>query len=526
MTATISDRERRIRRRLRDDFPHYARACLKIRTKGAGIRPFALNAVQQRLHERIERQRTDTGRVRALVLKGRQMGVSTYVGGRFYWRATHGQGLRAYILTHMDAATANLFDMVKRFHDQCPPLLRPMVRASNANELSFGRLDGGYRVGTAKAKGVGRSETIQLFHGSEVAFWPNAGDHATGVLQAVADAPGTEVILESTANGLGGLFYSLWLDAEAGRSHYQPIFLPWFEHEEYRAEPPTGWVPPGAWSGYEARHGLERAQTFWAWRKNTELVRAGGDSGEIGWPFRQEYPATAREAFQLAGADAFLPPDAVTAARGARLTPNTAAPLVVGVDVAGPGKDETVAIDRQGRIAGGAVYDRWRIANQMELAGRLGAMLTHLPIDVMFIDVGGGYGAGVLDRLAELGFTNVVGVQFGGRAGNDTDYANKRAEIYGLLRRWLTDPAGCQIPDDEVLARELAAVRQKGLTSRRQIVLEPKEQIRRTLGFSPDAADALALTFAYPVVGRAALAEAGRIDGPRRAYDPHHSLRT
>ena len=81
--------------------------------------------------------------------------------------------------------------------------------------MFFDKLDSGYKVGTAGTKGVGRSSTIQLFHGSEVAFWPHADAHAAGVLQAVPDVEGTEVILESTANGVGNLFHELWTNPKA-----------------------------------------------------------------------------------------------------------------------------------------------------------------------------------------------------------------------------------------------------------------------------------------------------------------------
>jgi len=109
-------RESEIRQRLKDDLPHYAERCLKIRSKAGRLEPLILNAVQWHIHERLEAQKAETGRVRALILKARQPGVSTYVGARFYWRVTHGRGLRAFILTHRDQATANLFAMAKRFH--------------------------------------------------------------------------------------------------------------------------------------------------------------------------------------------------------------------------------------------------------------------------------------------------------------------------------------------------------------------------------------------------------------------------
>src|SRR5262249_59464457 len=94
--------------------------------------------------------------------------------------------------------------------------------------------DSGYKVGTAGTKAVGRSSTIQLFHGSEVAFWPFADTHAAGVMQAVPNEKDTEIILESTANGIGNFFHQTWRNAEAGKNDYIAIFVPWYWSEEYR----------------------------------------------------------------------------------------------------------------------------------------------------------------------------------------------------------------------------------------------------------------------------------------------------
>jgi hypothetical protein len=162
------------------------------------------------LHKRLEKQRRETGKVRALILKGRQEGCSTYVTGRFYWRSTHRRGVRLFILTHEDQATQNLFGMVDRYHEHCPALVKPQTGAANAKELYFSKLDSGYKVGTAGTKDIGRSSTVQLFHGSEVAFWPHAESHIAGVLQAVPDLPGSEIVLESTANGIGNPFHQIW----------------------------------------------------------------------------------------------------------------------------------------------------------------------------------------------------------------------------------------------------------------------------------------------------------------------------
>ena len=116
--------------------------------------------------------------MRALILKGRQQGCSSYVAARFYHR-TMG-GLRTFILTQEEAATQNLFEIVQRYHNNCPAHLQPHTGASNSKELYFDEIDSGYKVGTAGTKAVGRSSTIQLFHGSEVAFWPFADTSRPG----------------------------------------------------------------------------------------------------------------------------------------------------------------------------------------------------------------------------------------------------------------------------------------------------------------------------------------------------------
>ena len=125
MARPLSAEELALRKRLMDDFPRYAAGCLKIRTKTGDVLPLQLNRAQRYLHERLEQQRAATGRVRALTLKGRQQGISTYIGGRFYWKTTHGKGLRCFILTHEQDATNNLFSMVERYHDHCPSIVKP-----------------------------------------------------------------------------------------------------------------------------------------------------------------------------------------------------------------------------------------------------------------------------------------------------------------------------------------------------------------------------------------------------------------
>jgi hypothetical protein len=141
-----------------------------------------------------------------------------------------------FILTHEQDATDNLFKMVGRYHEHTP--LKPSTGRANAKELFFDKLDSGYSVGTAGTKATGRSKTTQLFHGSEVAFWPNAPRHFAGSCRPSPTCPAPRSSSRSTANGVGGEFHERWQQAEAGIGDYIAIFVPWFWSDEYARRSP------------------------------------------------------------------------------------------------------------------------------------------------------------------------------------------------------------------------------------------------------------------------------------------------
>lgn len=486
----MNERDKQIRQRLKDDFAYYAPRCLRIRTKQGGLAPLSLNRAQGYLHQQLEEQRLRTGRVRAMVLKGRQQGVSTYVGARFYHRTTHVRGVRTFILTHEMEATRNLLEMTQRFHRHCPAALRPTLGSNNAREMHFPHLDSGFRVGTAGTRGVGRSLTVQLFHASEVAFWPNAKEHAAGVLQTIPDAEGTEVILESTANGVGNYYHAGWQAAEAGQGPYQAIFLPWFWQREYVRTPGAGFAADPEEREYMALYGLTLGQIAWRRAKIAEL----GDP----LLFRQEYPATPTEAFQNTGSQSLIHSSDVLRAR--RADESGSGPVVAGVDPARFGEDATAAIYRQGRRAFG--LRTWRGLDTMQVAGLCRRMLeAESPrLERLFVDVGG-LGAGVVDRLREMGFSRrVTTVNFGAGAMRPERYRNKRAEMWGEMRDWLAGEPQVDVPDDDALHADLVGPSYTWDSTSR-LVLETKDEMRGRGLRSPDLADALALTFAAPVRG-------------------------
>lgn len=497
MTSDIPAEARRKLQRLASDFEYFSTHCLKILDKNGDIKPFVLNKAQRYVHEQLETQLFEQNQVRALVLKGRQQGMSTYTGGRYYWKATTIKGTKVFILTHLAEATDNLFTMVARYHENMPDPLRPATDRDSAKELKFSDIDSGYKVSTAGSKGTGRSATFKLFHGSEVHFWPNAKTHAAGALQAVGRNNGSEIIFESTANGMSGYFHDTWKKAEAGIGEFIAIFVPWFWQDEYRASPPDDWVPEGEEADRAGWFNLDREQSYWYYLKNIEL---GGNPGVVCELLKQEYPCTAAEAFQATGRDVLIEPEFIMKARKAVIEDPYGA-RVMGVDPARFGDDRTSLIDRKGRKAYNLKsLNGLRVTEVADLVARRieAAKADGDPYKAVFVDEVG-LGAGVVDVLIAMGYDDiVVPVNAGSQAGDKEKYVNKRAEMWFEMANWCKGDMEVQIPDVDSLHSDLMAPGYSH-NMRQQLVLQSKEQMRKEGIRSPDEAEALALTFAYPV---------------------------
>jgi hypothetical protein len=207
-----------------------------------------------------------------------------------------------------------------------------------------------------------------------------------------------------------------------------------------------------------------------------------------------------RGVFPRAGSLQFIDGERLDAAVARPLVAVSSAPLVMGVDIARQGEDQTVIRFRRGLDARSIPAVKFRIPDLMQVASRVMEQASlHRP-DAVFVD-GTGIGWGVHDRLRQLGCPHLTGVDFAGRADR-TDlgdaaarYANKRAEMWGFLKDWAK--AGC-LPDDRDLLADLGAV-EYGYDASDAILLERKDDMKRRGLASPDDADALALTFAYPV---------------------------
>lgn len=194
----------------------------------------------------------------------------------------------------------------------------------------------------------------------------------------------------------------------------------------------------------------------------------------------------------------------------------------IGVDVARYGDDRTVLFPRQGLAAFAPVI--MRNANGPAIAARVAAAKSKWGSEMELVDGTGGYGAGVVDALHQAGI-HAVEVQFAGKA-NDPRYLNKRAEMWFAMAEWVKK--GGALPRIPELVRELSGITYTFTSGKFQ--LEAKEQIKKRLGFSPDLADALALTFGMPEAQSNAQRQATALERLTGAnvmdYDPYDPSRT
>lgn len=470
------------------DLPTFASNFFTIRTKSGQPELFKFNQAQLYIHQKLQDQLEKIGRVRAIILKGRQQGCSTYIQSRYFHQIITTKGKKAFILTHESEATKNLFEMTKRFYEKLPPGLCPQAEKSSAKELQFLDFDSGYSVGTAGNRATGRGQTVQLMHASEVAFWEHAEDHAKGVLQAISNMNGTEIIFESTANGIGNYFHQIWQSAEERLSEYQNIFIPWYWQQEYTFNDKNLRLTEEEeyLLSIYSEDGLTKPHLAWRRIKISEF----SNDYDVGLErFKQEYPMNAQEAFLNPIENVFINSKHVVKARNANVDSTTR--LIIGVDVAIGDNDKTAIIRRRGRVAYN--LETFRNLNTMEIAGLLKHIIDKEKPYRVYIDCIG-IGAGVVDRLREQGYDMVEGINVARSANYKDKYKNLRAEIWAEMKDWLMQDMSVQIPDDDILHGDLCNLGYKYDSSGR-LQIESKDDLKARGMPSPDTADALALTF-------------------------------
>ena len=248
---------------------------------------------------------------------------------------------------------------------------------------------------------------------------------------------------------------------------------------------------------YEAFHSKRE---FWK-NRNIDARQVEGTDKNVYEQIIDEYGSDSVQAhvevygmFPNASDDQFISVNLVDEAMEREKYKDETAPIIIGVDPARFGSDSTVIAVRQGRDV--IAIKRHKGDDTMETVGRVIEAIEEYKPALVNIDEGG-LGAGVVDRLKEQRY-KIKGVNFGNKAKNGMMYGNKRAEMWGDMREWLKSAS---IPTDRYLKSDLISPMMKP-DSKGSIFLESKKDMRARGLASPDAADAIALTFAFPVAHR------------------------
>lgn len=270
----------------------------------------------------IERQYNAGKPVRIIVLKARQLGISTASEAvLFLWVTLFHRGSNAVVISHTDGQAQELYQMTRLYWETWPHRHLFTEQYKTRRQLRWKETGSQIRVATAKNVEGLRGSTVQALHGSEVAFWPDPETLWTGLESTIPERHGTIAVLESTANGVGNWFHEAWEDAENGESKFTPLFFPWFKHSANRLRNTLHTVDLGMDERELLRLmqsefvGEDDALASLAWRRD----KLRSNSLE---QFHQEQPSTPHEAFVTSGNPIFGEPilakcfEELTGARG------------------------------------------------------------------------------------------------------------------------------------------------------------------------------------------------------------------
>ncbi len=283
---------------------------LHVASKKIGVVPFRLNWAQLLLLEEVEKQFRETGKVRLILLKARQMGMSTFTEALAFLMLFMFENYRATVIANKEKSAQTILAMTKLFWETSPYHAAGLdhLHYNSRNDLSWRRSKSSiqvYTAGRTTESDVGRGGMLHFMHASELAFWYAAEGVMSSIMQSLAEVPGSVIILESTANGIGNYFERTWKEATSGdENDYTPMFFSWLNHFEYNAEYARldATQPLGKLSEEEkALKALGASKSQLVWRRWCVKNRCQGDE----LIFAQEYPAIPEQAFIATGTNLF-----------------------------------------------------------------------------------------------------------------------------------------------------------------------------------------------------------------------------
>lgn len=291
-----------------------------IDNKEGDLVPFFPNEAQKIIREEYRQCKRQNKPFRALVLKGRQQGISSYITALQLAIGITTTNFQGYTVADEDNSTNNLFEKAKSYYSPLPDVLKPTEKYNNRKEFRWARDDGqgmnsSWGVSTAgntsRDGRVGNSFTIHFLHASELAWWPRIDKTLSGLTDACT--PDADVVLETTANGYNE-YQQRWDKAEKGISNYKAIFIPWYIQPEYRREFDNedqradfihmlknsgSKVFQNLYNYWKNIEEITLENLWWYYRKYVD------DKNEDLPEMQQEYPTFPEEAFKASGNPVF-----------------------------------------------------------------------------------------------------------------------------------------------------------------------------------------------------------------------------
>jgi len=401
---------------------------LRVRNKKRGLVRLYPNRAQQ------EFARTCTHR--NIVLKARQLGITTYVAARFFIQTITCPGTMTVQVAHDQESAEEIFKIVHRFWENLPEAMKrgALIRSrANVRQMVFPRLDSEYRVATAADVNAGRGLTIHNMHCSEVARWLRDPAEALASLRA-AVPPDGEIVLESTPNGAGGIFYEEW--QHANETGYTRHFFPWWYDDEYREELDPSDVRPLTPEEEDIVRRAELTKEQIAWRRSNRAQLRKLAAQEYAEDPVSCFLASGECVFELEAIDrAFeAAPSPLLVRENGRLAiwlrPRSERQYIIGVDPAGGGTEGDYAcaeaIDRQTAMQCAELHGHY---SPRELAMKL-IELARMYNEALLVVERNNHGYGVLANLRAAGYEKVF--RDGSQDGWLTSAVTKPAMIENL----------------------------------------------------------------------------------------------
>jgi len=426
------DRKIRASRTVRD---FLIEALLQIRIKHRALLALSPNRAQREYSAHCTK--------RNIVLKARQLGITTYVAARFFIHTITQPGTLTVQVAHTQESAEEIFRIVHRFWENLPEALQRGALArsrANVRQIAFPELDSEYRVATAADPNAGRGMTIHNLHCSEVARWPRDGADTLASLRAAVPAGG-EIVLESTPNGAGGMFYEEW--QKAGETGYTQHFFPWWYENSYRQA--TAGVSPLTSEEEELVQRFALSDEQIAWRRTNRAQLRGIAA--------QEFAEDAVSCFRASG-ECVFDLEAIGRAAAACGEPletrdngrlmiwfpaQSGKQYVIGVDPAGGGSDGDYScvqvIERRTGIQCAELHGHFPLR---EFSNRLVALAASYNQALLAVERNN-HGYGVLAHLQSLGYANLY--REGGQDGWLTSALTRPAMIEHLAVVLATEPA-------------------------------------------------------------------------------------